>query len=92
MHQPDQHLLDDEQTEALQQAFLDIADEHSVEDTLIYLALASPPAIEQPVNAICSEIKKLREDGHLREDRSASTRAQHRLQERITTDIRDHIR
>ena len=92
MPEADQALLDAEQTEAMTEAFLDIADEHGAEDTLIYLALASPPAIPQPVNAICSEIRRLREDGHLREDRSASTRAQHRLQERITKDLRDHIR
>lgn len=91
MTQPDQNLLDDEQTEALTAAFTDIANEHSAEDALIYLALASPPAVKRPYMTICSEIRRLREDELLREDRSARVSAQHRLQERITSDLKDRL-
>lgn len=87
----DQHLLDGEQTAAMVQAFQDIAKEHSIEDVLIYLALASPPAIPQPVNAIWREVSSLREDGLLAADRKASPRAQHRLQTRITSHLQDSL-
>lgn len=91
MTRPDQNILDDEQTEAMSAAFTDIADEHSPEDALIYLALASPPAVKRPFMTICSEIKRLREDELLREDRDARVSAQHRLQNRITADLKDRL-
>jgi hypothetical protein len=87
----DQHLLDHEATEALTSVFLDIAVEVGAEDALIYLALASPPAIERPHQTIRSEIASLRNEGQLREDRSASARATHRLQTKITDKLREEL-
>lgn len=89
--QPDQHLLDAEQTDALIDAFLDIADEHGIDEALYFLALVSPPPIQRATQAIRSELSQCKKDDVARTDLPATAHATHQLQEQITDDLQDAL-
>jgi hypothetical protein len=87
MHDPANPIRNAEAAAAFRSALLDLAAEEGAENVLIYLSLMST----RDVNAVRSEISSLREDGKLREDRSARASATKRLRERITDRLTTEI-